>query len=100
MMNPCGRRYGRKPPSADALAIGAWMSCWDGWMASFEIAARITRDGRYAWAAQRLMDYFLASGYRAAIGAAPCSTRCSDGARNASRSASATGPARVVGAAA
>jgi hypothetical protein len=44
-----------------------WMSCWDGWIATFEIAARITRDGRYAWAAQRLMDYLLASGYQIAL---------------------------------
>ena len=45
---------------------GFWMSGWEGWIASFEIAAKITRDGRFAWAAQRILDYLLASGYRAA----------------------------------
>lgn len=46
---------------------GYWMSGWDGWIASFEIAAKVTGDGRYACMAKRVLDALLSGGFRKSV---------------------------------
>jgi len=42
---------------------GGWASQWGHWIAVFEKAARVYRDGRFKWAARRIFDYAVRNKY-------------------------------------